>query len=513
MNTTKRNENSKAMITTKRINILKYVHIAIIVLGALYILLPNFHTNLWFDESYSVAISKFSFQDIWNIGSNDVHPVLYYFILHIIGLFTNNSILSFRLLSVISIIILSIIGYTHIRKDFGDKVGIIFSFLVLFMPVVLVYSGEIRMYTFSMLLVTIMSIYGYRIYKSGVSNKNWIIFSIFSLASAYTHYYALATALVINLALFIYFLVMNIKQRNYEIKYIKYSGNLKRSIISAIVQIILYIPWLGTLIALTLKSSSGGFWIGKPNILQIFEFQFTGNLDSVYLIRNYSYVFSAIILLYLIFLLIKNWKKCKPAKLALCIYIIVIAFVGIISLIVTPILYARYFLIITGLFLFALAYLMSMDKNNIRTFIIFLIIVISSCMTNINLININYDSTNAQPKQYVSSLINSEDIIIVNNDLSGFIIGSEFPNNKLYFYDKANWNVSEAYKAFGTTVKDLNELQNFTGRIWIISSDNYNFADEVIQELGQERIDILNQEQFSVKYKNYRYAITLIERN
>ena len=209
----------------------------------------------------------------------------------------------------------------------------------------------------------------------------------------------------------------------------------------------------------------------------------------------------------------KNWKKCKPAKLALCIYIIVIAFVGIISLIVTPILYARYFLIITGLFLFALAYLMSMDKNNIRTFIIFLIIVISSCMTNINLININYDSTNAQPKQYVSSLINSEDIIIVNNDLSGFIIGSEFPNNKLYFYDKANWNVSEAYKAFGTTVKDLNELQNFTGRIWIISSDNYNFADEVIQELGQERIDILNQEQFSVKYKNYRYAITLIERN
>ena len=172
MNTTKRNENSKAMITTKRINILKYVHIAIIVLGALYILLPNFHTNLWFDESYSVAISKFSFQDIWNIGSNDVHPVLYYFILHIIGLFTNNSILSFRLLSVISIIILSIIGYTHIRKDFGDKVGIIFSFLVLFMPVVLVYSGEIRMYTFSMLLVTIMSIYGYRIYKSGVSNNN-----------------------------------------------------------------------------------------------------------------------------------------------------------------------------------------------------------------------------------------------------------------------------------------------------------------------------------------------------
>ena len=76
-----------------------------------------------------------------------MHPVLYYIILHIIGYFTGNSILSFRLVSTACVIIVAILGYTHIRKDFGEKVGIIFSFLVLFMPVVLAYSGEIRMYT------------------------------------------------------------------------------------------------------------------------------------------------------------------------------------------------------------------------------------------------------------------------------------------------------------------------------------------------------------------------------
>ena len=122
---------------------------------------------------------------------------------------TGNSILSFRLVSTACVIIVAILGYTHIRKDFGEKVGIIFSFLVLFMPVVLAYSGEIRMYTMAMLFVTIMAIYAYRIYKSGVSNKNWIIFSIFQLSLlAYTHYYALAASCCdLILHYLLYFLV------------------------------------------------------------------------------------------------------------------------------------------------------------------------------------------------------------------------------------------------------------------------------------------------------------------
>ena len=40
-----------------------------------------------------------NFKDIWNIGGHDVHPVLYYWILHIISLFTNNSVLVLRIFS------------------------------------------------------------------------------------------------------------------------------------------------------------------------------------------------------------------------------------------------------------------------------------------------------------------------------------------------------------------------------------------------------------------------------
>lgn len=58
----------------KKINT-KYLHIAMIILGIAFISLSIFHNNLWFDESYSVAMAKHSFAEIWQIGGKDVHPI------------------------------------------------------------------------------------------------------------------------------------------------------------------------------------------------------------------------------------------------------------------------------------------------------------------------------------------------------------------------------------------------------------------------------------------------------
>ena len=101
---------------------IKNIHIAIIILGILFNCISIFHPNLWFDEAYSVGLANKSFVDIWKIGGNDVHPVLYYWILKLFALILGNKIIIYRLLSVIAIAILGIIGFTHIRKDFGEKV-------------------------------------------------------------------------------------------------------------------------------------------------------------------------------------------------------------------------------------------------------------------------------------------------------------------------------------------------------------------------------------------------------
>ena len=120
------------------------------------------------------------------------------------------------------------------------KLGIIFSFLVYFLPVMTAYSQEIRMYSWACLIVTLTAIYAYRFYKN-IKNKdekgkikNLVLFGILSICCCYTHYYALVTTGLINLFLLIYL----IKNRKEDKK------ALINFLILAGIQILLYIPWL-----------------------------------------------------------------------------------------------------------------------------------------------------------------------------------------------------------------------------------------------------------------------------
>ena len=408
----------------------KYLHIIIILLGIIFICLPAFHKNIWFDESYSVAIAKHSFSDIWNITGHDVHPPLYYWILHIIWIIFGNQTITFRLFSVLPIAILGILGYTHIRKDFGEKVGMIFSFLVYFLPVICIYSQEIRMYSLAYLLVTIMAIYAYRFYKSVKNknarknqNKNLIIFAIFSILSCYTHYYALATAGLINLIVFI-FLIKNIlktrKQKNLDIKDKKeISKPLKKFIVAAIIQIILYIPWLLFLIE-QMTRVGGGFWIqlNLNTLIEVPSIQFRVQTDStINATAIVSLIVSILLYIYIgyrIYKAKKNKEEILPAIISIIIYITVIIAVLIISLIGSPILVGRYLLTLTGLYIFAFAFFMAKEEKKWITKMICVVILILSFIGNYNTMKNNYDVTNQEVISFMEENIQKDDIIIYN---------------------------------------------------------------------------------------------------
>lgn len=105
----------------------KYLHIAVIVLGSIFICLCAFHTSLWFDESYSVAIAKHGFSDIWKITGNDVHPALYYWALHILYMIFGNNVLAFRLFSVVATIIVRNFRIYTYKKRFWRENSEYFS--------------------------------------------------------------------------------------------------------------------------------------------------------------------------------------------------------------------------------------------------------------------------------------------------------------------------------------------------------------------------------------------------
>lgn len=501
--------NNQLVLVKKKKDKILILNIIIIILGTIFISLGAFHTNIWFDESYSVAISNHSFSEIWNIGGNDVHPVFYYMMLKIVSLIFGNNILVFRLFSIVPIVILSILGITHIRKDYGERTGIIFSFLTLFLPIIAAYSSEIRMYTWVMLFVTITAIYANRIYKNELSIKNWVIFALFSLLSAYTHYYGLMFAGIINVILFIY-LLKNRKGKNKD---------LKIFIIQAVVECLLYVPWLYYFIK-QLTSVGGGYWIKLeyPDILyNVLGIQYMGSLSNIF-----GFCFAICLYIYLGFVIYRCKKErisVKNARNSLLLYVLIVFIAFLISL-KSPILYPRYLMTITGLLIFFIADIMAKEKSKYITIEICIIIFVTSLISNINIINNNYDNTNMKQIEYLEENIKDDDIIVYSDIGNGSVFAVYFKDNKQYFYNGDHWNVEEAYKAYGPqmeTVEDLDFLKDYKGRIWIIDSTDSSFYNDKFKTDDYKVIDskVIKTKypsSFDTNYSGYEYNLILIEK-
>lgn len=478
------------------------LHVLIIIIGIIFNAIGIFHTNIWFDECYSVGMANHNFMEIWNIGGHDVHPVLYYWILSIIGGITGGSIIAYRVFSLICIALAGILGFTHIRKDFGEKTGLLFSLFTYFLPSVCIFSADIRMYSLAFLLLTILAIYGYRIYKGDTTWKNWIIFEITSLACIYTHYYGLMAAGIINVVMLFNF----IKNERKE--------STKKILIFGIIQLILYIPWLAYFIT-QLKHISKGFWIGfefPDTLMELLSYQFIGNIN--YYI---GFAFSIILYIYLgikLHKLRKSKQDILPAKLSIGIYLsVILAALVVTAFAKTSILYYRYLFVVTGLYIFTLSFIISKEKSNKIVATICIITVLLGICSNVIMIKDNYSSKNMKQIEYLQENIQENDLIVYTDIGAGSVIADYFPNNKQYYYNEENWGVEEAYKAFAPqmntyiTTDFMNEL---TGRIWIIDGIT-DFAYQ--RYFNNEKYTYISQKAFETDYQDYHYVITLVEKN
>ena len=469
------------------------------------------------------GLAKHNFADIWKITGNDVHPALYYWALHIIYLIFGNNVVAFRLFSVLAVALLGILGYTHIRKDFGEKCGIIFSFLSYFLPVMFTYAIEIRMYTWGCLIATLCAIYAYRYYQN-IKNKedkgkikNLIIFGITSICSCYIHYYGLLTACVINLFLLIY-LIKNREQSKKDLIYF---------LILAGTQILLYSPWL-IYLAGQMKHVSNGYWV-KIDIIETpievlsfpfripikdLGFQFDGPIISGLIISLLVYIYLCI----RTYKYIKEKIEIKPAILGIGVYLGVIFVVVLVSNLWRHILTTRYLFIMLGSFIFWIAYMLSKENNKIILAIIVTILIIIDVFNIVNYININYYNKNTDAYEYIKSEVQDSDIFVYTHVGVGGVMAASFPENKQYFLCHSSWDVKEAYKAYAPALevrydnedgsRNWSFLEKFKGRVWLIDASNMGIYDE----FPKENTRVLKEtEKFETKYHGYVYTIKLIE--
>lgn len=242
----------------------RWFHLVVLALGSAFVLVGAFHGYIWFDESYSVAIANHSFSEIWRIGSGDVHPVLFYWALHVLNLVFGQNILAYRLFTVLGSVALASLGYTHVRRDFGWKPGVLFTAFVLFIPYTAIMATEIRMYSWATFSVMLCVLTAWRIacalreparegsvacvqkraqgkrLLAGAPLSWWVVFALSSLASAYLHYFGAMSAFMVNLLLLIFCINRAARRRG--------ATALGVLVMSAAIQVALYVPWLLVLV-------------------------------------------------------------------------------------------------------------------------------------------------------------------------------------------------------------------------------------------------------------------------
>ncbi len=252
---------------------------------------------MWFDESYSVAIANHSFQEIWRIGSGDVHPVLFYWCLHALNLVFGQNVLVYRLFSTAGTLALSLLGLFVVRRDFGWRVGLAFSALSLFLPYMAFMAVEIRMYSWASFSVALCAFMAWRIACAmraqgaagpdgwwvrigcdprlermrkwaGVPCRWWIVFFVASLMSAYLHYYGVLSAFFLNLFLLVFCVKQVLAKRSgskgpsasRKAASPSPAKGLAVFFVQAAVQLVLYAPWLMVLACQVGVVSSGTYW-------------------------------------------------------------------------------------------------------------------------------------------------------------------------------------------------------------------------------------------------------------
>lgn len=248
------------------------VLILIGVLGVAFNLAGAFHSSVWFDESYSVALAAHPLPELIRIGAADVHPILYYVLLHLLFLITGPSIVAMRLFSSAGAVANVLLGLSVIRKDYGNTAAGIFILLVSISPWAVAEAVDIRMYSWASFFVGLSFVYCARICRGLASSMQgsaasdcqgtlpprswWAVAFVSALAAAYTHYFGAITAftqMILVLALAILYARKRADHPHARTP-------LKMFWRATVLCIIGYLPWI-VIAALQAHTVSGGYWI------------------------------------------------------------------------------------------------------------------------------------------------------------------------------------------------------------------------------------------------------------
>ena len=233
-------------------NLVKLLDVAAIVFGIglfIALTLPNvLNSSAYFDEGYSAYLAKFDPLTIAGYTALDVHPPLYYSLLHIWQGIVGSSVAQLRLLSLLLGCVAIYFGYLIARRWFGRQASWLAPTLMALSPLFLRYGTSMRMYTLA-LAIAFAATYVLLRAVENKSKKWWTAYGILVAAGMWTNYF-IALVWTTHLLWLLY------EYRAHE----KIMKSWRRAFLLSLV---LYLPWLPMLLFRYGEIQVSGFWI-KP---------------------------------------------------------------------------------------------------------------------------------------------------------------------------------------------------------------------------------------------------------
>lgn len=387
----------------------KFLFIASLILLGLMIFLIIQKPFLHIDEWFTKGLLTLSLRDMVHITAADVHPPLFYLtvwapvkILNLLHI-PFDKIFVMKIVSVIQYIILYIISFKKIRKDYGWLAGGLFAFMLIALCDFFTVFSIARMYPLGTLLLVCGYISAGEVLKES-NLKNWVLLTVFAVLGAYTHYFVAVNFIVLYLILFLNYFLNN-------------KSELKNWFKSAVFGILLFIPWVFVLYN-QMAEVGGGYWIKGitlNNIIEFFSSVFTSSSDLMTQI-----VFAIIFLALFVYVLLQYKKSPKENEFILLGFLIFVGtiLVGVVvSAIFKPILVVRYLLPAAAVVLLSISILITkfdFKKVIIPAVILLLLFGAFNVYSQIDEISHNHEKL-VDSQAFLDSINNDHSVVVITS--------------------------------------------------------------------------------------------------
>jgi uncharacterized membrane protein len=233
--------------------------------------------SLWLDEASSVKLAQLPVHDILDeVARDDVHPPLYYLMLHYWVRLAGDSEAGVRLLSVLLGVLSILVIYKVASLLFDPQTGFLSALLLSVSLLHIAFSQEARMYAL-LCLLSLLSIY---LFLTLLRGESGLLFAAYVLSTAllpYTQVYGWFIIIAQNIFfLSLYFLSNDIFKRLF-----------KRWVVAQALTVALFLPWLPAMMQQVSRVQKN-FWIPVPSLrllsLTVDEYIVSNSLQWIHLL-------------------------------------------------------------------------------------------------------------------------------------------------------------------------------------------------------------------------------------